>query len=414
MMEELKTPPMQRRIMTGPRMARPVKTRHAALYWSLFGAAMSVMLCCALLSFGADILESGALAILAAVAAILPVPVYVGLFLWLDRFEPEPPHLLTAAFAWGLGIAGLFACLLNSIAGVGLSQVVTSDWAENLTASLVAPPVEETLKGMAVLILFFWKKSEFDGITDGIIYAGMAALGFATIENIAYYGRAMNQGVASFTVTFVMRGVLSPYVHVLFTTMIGIGFGISRQVKVKGWRVAAPLLGWVAAMGLHFLWNTIACLGTGVVLAAYVFIWLPLFGGLFTLMIWSLRRESRIIQSHLMRDGAAAPILPADAYAASRLMPRLTGNVGVLMSHGWGAWKKIRRFQRAATALAFYRHRLTTGTVLADPELEAQYLREFLESRPMPAGSGRGATHPATPLPRVAQAPDPPRDEHFG
>src|SRR5689334_7974003 len=38
-------------------------------------------------------------------AAILPVPVLVACFLWLDRYEPEPAWALAACFAWGAFIA---------------------------------------------------------------------------------------------------------------------------------------------------------------------------------------------------------------------------------------------------------------------------------------------------------------------
>lgn len=35
------------------------------------------------------------------VAAVLPVPVLVACFLWLDRYEPEPLKYLIFCFAWG-------------------------------------------------------------------------------------------------------------------------------------------------------------------------------------------------------------------------------------------------------------------------------------------------------------------------
>src|SRR5262245_21863225 len=38
-------------------------------------------------------------------AAILPVPVLVACFLWLDRYEPEPAWVLAACFAWGAFVA---------------------------------------------------------------------------------------------------------------------------------------------------------------------------------------------------------------------------------------------------------------------------------------------------------------------
>ena len=39
--------------------------------------------------------------LIGVVAAILPVPVLVACFLWLDRYEPEPLRYLIFCFAWG-------------------------------------------------------------------------------------------------------------------------------------------------------------------------------------------------------------------------------------------------------------------------------------------------------------------------
>jgi RsiW-degrading membrane proteinase PrsW (M82 family) len=37
--------------------------------------------------------------------AVLPVPVYLGVSLWIDRFEPEPKSLVLFTFFWGATIA---------------------------------------------------------------------------------------------------------------------------------------------------------------------------------------------------------------------------------------------------------------------------------------------------------------------
>ena len=49
---------------------------------------------------------------------------------------------------------------------------------------------------MILVIFFFWKKDEFDGVVDGIVYASMAGLGFAMTENILYYGNAAQRVAA--------------------------------------------------------------------------------------------------------------------------------------------------------------------------------------------------------------------------
>ena len=124
---------------------------------------------------------------------------------------------------WGAGVAVLGALLLNTAGYELLTKPVFGERGELVTASVGAPLVEESLKG-AVLFGFLWfRRHELDGLTDGIIYAGMVALGFAMMENIGYYMRAINQH--NLEAVFIMRGVISPFGHPLFTSMTGLGAG---------------------------------------------------------------------------------------------------------------------------------------------------------------------------------------------
>lgn len=377
-----------------PKLVKSISTRHSLLYWGLFGGAILVMALCALVSLAGNFLESGATTIIGVIAAVFLVPIYVSLFLWLDRFEPEPPQLLLAAFVWGAGVAGLFACILNTIFGTVAAQVIDPNAADQLMASLSAPVIEESLKGLAVAVLFFWLKDEFDDVMDGIIYAGMAALGFAMIENISYYSRAFNGGgVGGLVGNFFLRGILSPYTHVLFTSMTGIGFGIARQTKNVPLKFIAPFVGWILAMTLHCIWNTLPWLlgviagdqvGTLLFFVFYFVLWIPLFIALLGVIAYSLRRESKLIKRHLLEKSEVSHIDPTEADSAARLLPRLLGNINVLISKGTAAWMKTRRFQHAATALAFYRERLERGRIVANPELEALYIEQVTVNRPTP------------------------------
>src|SRR5262249_7872086 len=122
-----------------------------------------------------------------------------------------------------------------------------------LTVSVVAPFCEEFLKGLAVLGAFYFLRREFDGVVDGIIYATFAALGFACVENINYYARADVQ--QSLQDVFVLRGMIAPWGHPLYTSMIGIGFGVARETDKPAVRVLAPFLGYFAGVTLHSIWN---------------------------------------------------------------------------------------------------------------------------------------------------------------
>ncbi|HEX6937683.1 MAG TPA: PrsW family intramembrane metalloprotease, partial [Actinomycetes bacterium] len=50
--------------------------------------------------------------------ALLPLPVVVGAFRWLDRYEPEPRGLLLFAFFWGATVAALAAAVLNTASAI--------------------------------------------------------------------------------------------------------------------------------------------------------------------------------------------------------------------------------------------------------------------------------------------------------
>jgi len=383
-------PPIAVGAIPTPQLAKAPVRKNNMLFWILFGAAMCIMLGCAAVSFLGDIMENGLLAFVGLIVAMIPMPIYVSVFLWLDRFEPEPPQYLIAAFVWGAGIAGLFACILNTIFGTVAGQIINPDLADQLTASISAPLMEEGFKGMAVAILFFWLRSEFDGVIDGIIYAGITALGFATAENVSYYARGLNHGVVEFTLTFVIRGIMGPYAHVLFTSMTGIGFGISRPSKNTFLKFAAPFLGWMGAMALHCTWNTLPAIVDLVIpegglisyFIEFLILWVPLFAIFLGIIAFALRGESKLIRRHLSEPHPDSPVTLQDADAGARMLPRLTGNVKVLMTQGWQAWLAQRRYLHALTALAFYRERVEQGRVLANPELETEITQRIVANRP--------------------------------
>ena len=172
-------------------------------------------------------------AIVGAVSAIIPAGFYLTLFLWLDRYDPEPPVRLIFAFVWGAVIAIFIAYIVNTVFGIIFGGT--------LAAIVSAPIIEEGGKGGCVLIIALFFRRDFDGMVDGIVYAGVVALGFATVENISYYGESMvSGGTGGLFRTLILRGVLSPYSHVLFTCMTGVGIGIARETHDKALKIAAP------------------------------------------------------------------------------------------------------------------------------------------------------------------------------
>ncbi|HEU0184950.1 MAG TPA: PrsW family intramembrane metalloprotease [Blastocatellia bacterium] len=233
-------------------------------------------------------------AIVGTLAAIIPACFYLSLFLWLDRYDPEPPGKLVFAFAWGAVIAIFISIIANGIVGYLFGDAMA------LTVS--APVFEEGSKGLGVLIIVLFFRADFDSVVDGIVYAGVVALGFATVENIQYYGASMVRGGGGALIqTLFVRGVLSPYAHVLFTCMTGIGFGVARETHNKALKIAAPVIGYSSAVFLHSLWNSMAALGGGkYFLVAYVLIEAPMFLIFLSVIIYLVYREGQILKRALI------------------------------------------------------------------------------------------------------------------
>ena len=63
----------------------------------------------------------------------------------------------------------------------------------SVEAVYLAPVVEESVRGLAILLILWFQRRELDGVVDGLVYAGLAGAGFAT-ENILYLGRAWPPG----------------------------------------------------------------------------------------------------------------------------------------------------------------------------------------------------------------------------
>jgi protease PrsW len=325
---------------------------------------------CGLAVFGFVIVEVGPVGVLVgALAALLPVGLVVGAFLWIDRWEPEPPRLLLAAFAWGACVATLSSLLINSTARLAGEAILGQDSGNLLAATVSAPLAEEAMKGALLFGLLWWRRREFDGVIDGIVYAGLVAAGFAFTENILYFGRAFNVGgLASeqggVLIVFVLRGLLSPFAHPLFTAMTGIGLGLAVASHNATVRVLAPIAGYLGAVVLHGLWNGSATIGGGIgFLTVYGLIMVPLFIGMIVLVVWQRRREQRVVAAALPGFATAGWIMPSEASLLTTLAGRRGWRATVRKRSGPEAAKAVAQYQLLVTQLAFLQARMERGGV---------------------------------------------------
>ncbi|MDN5920397.1 MAG: PrsW family intramembrane metalloprotease [Pseudonocardia sp.] len=349
-------------------------------------AGLVVLAFCVLITIGLVERSVGpAGVLLGTLCAVLPVVPVVATFLWVDRWEPEPPRLLLGAFFWGAGLSTLVALLINSSASTVLDAAAGRGAGDVLAPVLVAPVVEEGVKGLFLVGLLVFRRREFDGVVDGIVYAGIVAAGFAFTENILYLGRAVSDPeTAGVLATLFMRGIASPFAHPLFTCMIGIGAGIAVASRHVGFRVLAVLIGYAVAIVLHGLWNAASVFSSSptTFFEIYVFVMLPLFVGLIVLVVFARRREARIVTAELPGFAAAGWIAPSEVPLLADLSRRRGWRALVQRRSGRSAARAVADYQAAVTELAFMRNRIDRGAVRETARTEhEEKLRALLRAR---------------------------------
>ena len=329
--------------------------------------------------------------LLATALAALPVGPVVAVYLWLDRYEPEPKLLLAYALLWGAFVATIAALVVQGVGGfvVGIT--------DTLSLAVVAPVTEEASKGFFLLLLLWWRRAELDGVLDGLVYAGLVGVGFAFTENILYLAAAYGGtdgtgpgGVAGVTTIFVLRCVFSPFAHPLFTAFTGVGLGIAVMSRTPALRILAPIGGYLCAVLAHGLWNGSTVYGFGSFVIAYVVLMVPAFVGMICLAVWARTRERQMLTTAL-DDAAARGLIPAtDIGWLVDLRARRIARRHARAEGGDQAAKAMRDYQQAAVELGFLHHRLLRGTAPKDWQARGQdFLERIQATRPGVAFPGQ-------------------------
>ena len=233
---------------------------------SIMTMVIACMLGCVLLNaVGATGFDLDVIA-LALTAAIVPTVLYGALVVWLDRNEPESWELLGFAFLWGAVVAVFFALIFNSAAWSIFTLASDSDTGDILTAVIAAPLVEESAKGLFVLLVLVFRRRHIDGVLDGLVLGALVGLGFAMTENITYFGITYREdGADQLGALFVIRSVINGMGHAVWTSFTGAAVGWARARHGRGvLRAIVPPLGWLCAVLGHGIWNLGASIVIGI------------------------------------------------------------------------------------------------------------------------------------------------------
>lgn len=220
---------------------------------------------------------------LSVILSLVPLVIVLPTLWWLDRVEPEPHTALLHSLLWGATVAVLVSGTANTIVaelyGFGTAAVTS------------APIVEEFTKGLGV----YWmvRRGHVDSVLDGVIYAGWVAIGFAAVEDIQYFASA--EAADQLLPVFIVRGIVTPFAHPLFTFWIGLAAGLAKERDQPV--VAAMLGGFLVAALTHAAWNGSLSLseteGGATVIIVAIIGFLLLFGVVAGLLIRFRQRERR-------------------------------------------------------------------------------------------------------------------------
>ncbi|MCU1635404.1 MAG: Conserved rane protein [Cryobacterium sp.] len=363
----------------------PVRQSGAArILLAIAGIVFGVLALLVVLVYLATFLGATGL-IVSLVLALIPLGAVLLAVRWVDRWEPEPRPALWFAFLWGAGVSVATALIFD----LGLQLAVlagggTPTGNEFLSAVVQAPLVEEAAKGFGILILFWAMRRHFDGPIDGVVYAATIAAGFAFTENIQYFGVALIEGGGgSLGMTFIVRGIFSPFAHVMFTACTGFALGLAAQRTRGLGGIRYYLLGLIPAALLHALWNGAfsVLVGESSLILYYFTVQVPLFVATILVVAALRRHEVALTRARLGEYAAAGWFSPGE-------VEMLATPAGRRQARAWARTQPgtkrdaMRRFTTDATRLAFARQRALTGRAgLVDRADESQLLRRVVADR---------------------------------
>ena len=236
---------------------------------------------------------------LAVGASTLSAVVGLVFFAWAARLKPTVLSWL-AAFGWGTGGALIFAGYGNTVIDSAVAASNLSDDAvEFVTSVLTGPIVEETGKGIGVLVLILAARKLLTRPAQGGVLGALVGLGFAWGEDVGYYVSALENGMSGLWESFLVRAILGAYAHAIFTGVFGyaLAWAVLRAQNVLVGLLAAAG-GFVGALALHAQANGVGFLAPEDSWnLTYGAIEIPVLVVSVALLVWGLRRHRATLEA---------------------------------------------------------------------------------------------------------------------
>ena len=310
-----------------------------------------------------------------AVAAVLPMFIYLIVIWKFDRYDREPFGLVLRNYLWGAVGAIVIAIIGSTVLSAGLATLISNkSELNNYQTIFIAPFVEEITKGMFLLITVSSKK--FDNMTDGIVYGGAIGLGFGMTENFLYF-IAFGNNLQEWVTIVLIRTLFSAVMHCVATATFGAFLGYA---KFKGflYKLTFPAIGLAIAMFIHFAWNfSVSFKSTALLGFVFMIFTVLIFIVTFSVSVWS---EKRIIHKELLEE-VLNGLIPAEHLDVLNSSKR--------NRHGWVDESIRKLYIRAATTLAFRKLELknSSGSSRDYYEKDVEYYRNFIHNLLLYSGS---------------------------
>lgn len=187
--------------------------------------------------------------LLAFIFAIAPAAALLWYIRQLDKYEPEPWPTIGRSFLFGAVSAVPIYFVERWLEGIGpFSGFMGTVYA----AFVIAAVTEETGKGLFAYASV-WRRPEFNEVMDGIVYYGVAHMGFAVAENLLYV--FVQGNIYEGLLTAMVRTTTAVPMHVVVGMIMGYHMGVVRFAH--RWQEKALHLaeGWLLPVLLHGFYN---------------------------------------------------------------------------------------------------------------------------------------------------------------
>ncbi|WP_114226551.1 MULTISPECIES: PrsW family intramembrane metalloprotease [Sphingomonas] len=180
--------------------------------------------------------------------ALVPVLAMLGLFVWLDAFKLMRLHEIAAL----LGLGAVAAALSYPVAGRVIDALPLGF---SFYSRFIAPFIEETIKGAAIVLLFRMNRIGFK--LDAVISGFAVGAGFSVVENILYLLRFPEMAIG----VWLVRGLGTAVMHGTTLAVLAAIAHELAEAETRGnaddydfrWWWFVP--GYAAAVALHLIFN---------------------------------------------------------------------------------------------------------------------------------------------------------------